>query len=361
MSESTITLDHSRRQVLQNQSLPTQKNANAGLWLDKFLVNQPKFAQNPQPGEDALTTKLVKEVCAIGEPEGYALFFNRWLASLEQLGVTPHKVKVNGRLTIGLGRASVIETGITLHHTYGVPVIPGSALKGLASSYAHQYLDNTIWAKGKPAHTTLFGTQERAGGVVFYDALPLPKEKGEQQWELEPDVITVHHPAYYRGEDKPPADWDSPNPVSFISVTGTFLVAIVPDSPNMQGWEEVAYGILRQALDELGVGAKTSSGYGRMRLDDQAVPRFEIGAMFRMKASSIEAGDVELELPDDLILGLPEKKDKEIYIYIPHNEVRNRQFKKGQGIDAVILNIVEDEYDIVVTCRPATKEERQKK
>lgn len=259
--------EYSRRRVLRDRTLP-RNNPHAGLWLDKFLVNQPKFAPKPKPGEDALTTKLVKEVCKIGEPDGYATFFNRWLKTLKQLGVTPHTVKVNGRLSIGLGRASVIETGITLHHTYGVPVIPGSALKGLASSYAHQYLDKTIWAKGEPAHKTLFGAQDRAGGVIFYDALPLPKDNGKQQWKLEPDVITVHHKVYYMKGDQPPADWDNPTPISFISVTGAFLIALVPDSPKRKGWEKVAYGILQQALDELGIGAKTSSGYGRLSFTD---------------------------------------------------------------------------------------------
>lgn len=31
-----------------------------------------------------------------------------------------------------------ICSGITLHHTYGVPFLPGTALKGLAAHYAHQ-------------------------------------------------------------------------------------------------------------------------------------------------------------------------------------------------------------------------------
>lgn len=358
MTEQTMKLDYSRRQTLQSWKLPQDKNPNAGLWLDKFLMNQPKFAPKPGPGEDAITTKLVKEVCSIGEPSGYAQFFNRWLKALEQMGVTPHKVKVNGRLSIGLGRANVIETGVTLHHTYGVPIIPGSALKGLASSYAHQYLDRGIWGKGKPAHATLFGTQERAGGVVFYDALPLPKENNKQQWHLKPDVITVHHPGYYRGESKPPADWDSPNPVSFITVTGTFLMIIVPDSPAMAGWEDVAYGILQQALDKLGIGAKTSSGYGRMNLE-QPIPKLEIGAMLRMKVVAIEAGDIELQLQNDLIFGLPDEEDKDIYLYIPYTQVENRKFQKGQNVDVIVLDISEDEYDIIVTCRPATRQERQ--
>jgi CRISPR-associated protein Cmr6 len=40
------------------------------------------------------------------------------------------------RLIVGLGGKGVLETGITLHHVTGLPIIPGSALKGLARAYA---------------------------------------------------------------------------------------------------------------------------------------------------------------------------------------------------------------------------------
>jgi CRISPR-associated protein Cmr6 len=74
------------------------------------------------------------------------------------------------------------------------------------------------------------------------------------------DVITVHHPEYYRGENLPPADWDNPNPVPFLSATGSYLVAL----HGPESWVEAAFKILQLALAEEGIGAKTSSGYGRM-------------------------------------------------------------------------------------------------
>lgn len=72
---------------------------------------------------------------------------------------------------------------MTLHHTYGVPFIPGSALKGLAAAYAHRYLEGDTWCKPplqqaetiaeKPltAHEILFGSTRSAGFVTFFDAL----------------------------------------------------------------------------------------------------------------------------------------------------------------------------------------------
>ena len=39
------------------------------------------------------------------------------------------------RLIVGLGAASVYETSMTLHHIYGIPYLPGSAIKGVTRSY----------------------------------------------------------------------------------------------------------------------------------------------------------------------------------------------------------------------------------
>ena len=74
-------------------------------------------------------------------------------------------------------------------------------------------------------------------------------------------MITVHHPDYYQG-DQAPADWDNPTPVPFLSATGVYLLALAGDPQ----WVEAAYKILALALCEEGVGAKTSSGYGRMTI-----------------------------------------------------------------------------------------------
>lgn len=337
----------SRRTVFANWQLPANtKHPHARLWLDKFLTGQEGGSEEAKPA-----MQLVSKVSGIAEPAGYKLFYDRWLETLAQLGVKPRPIKISGRLAIGLGRASVIETGITLHHTYGVPVIPGSGLKGLASTFADQYLANSLWQKGEKAHNALFGTTQAAGLVTFFDALPLPG-----QWQLRPDVITVHHPSYYRGENKPPADWDSPTPIPFLTVTGTFLAALQP-APSAEGWDEVAYGILGHAVAELGVGAKTSSGYGRMRLD-KPIPELVTGALLPMKVTQIEVGDVELTFRGDQIMGFP-TGDKEVYIYIPHDHVGTRQFRVGQNVDCIVLEIVEDDYDFIVKCRPATKEERQ--
>ncbi len=219
-----------------------------GLWLDKYLLDSSAEAK----------WRLVSEASGIRVPQVYTRFFERWCEALAAMGAVTRKARVVGRLIVGLGSESVLETAITLHRTYGVPMIPGSALKGLAAFYARHYLDEATWGETSEAYRVVFGTTEEAGYVQFFDALYVPG-RGRNQSPLYPDVISVHHPGYYQG-NQPSADWDSPVPVPFVSATGTYLLAM----RGPEEWVEAVFAILQSALKVLGVGAKTSSGYGRM-------------------------------------------------------------------------------------------------
>jgi CRISPR-associated protein Cmr6 len=229
-----------------------QKTAttNAGLWLNKFIREQVR--------EDSESRRdLVQEVAEIPVPEIYARWFERWLRALRDYGAEYRVAEILGRMVVGLGEESVLETSVALHHTFGVPYIPGSALKGLAASFACQHLGDE-WQAGTQAYRKLFGDSNTAGCVVFFDALPLPGSK-----LLHPDVITVHHEEYYQKGNTPPVDWENTNPIPFLSATGKYMVALAGPGP----WVKAAFEILQNAFLHLGVGAKTSSGYGRLKLE----------------------------------------------------------------------------------------------
>ena len=257
-----------RRSALEGVRLPQGKEPHRGLWLDKFLRSARR--------EDTEAKRvLVREAAGIPEPGEYRAFFERYRGALEALGAEIREARTLSRLVVGLGGEGVLETALTLHRAYGVPYIPGSALKGLASRYAHLYLEGEAWRRDLArfhqgeAQAGLFGTTEEQGLVVFWDALPLPGK-----WKLHPDILNPHHPDYYGSGEAPPADWDSPVPVPFLSATGTFLLALSPApgvSPEEAGpWLRAAWRILAWALREEGVGAKTSSGYGRIALEEPA-------------------------------------------------------------------------------------------
>ncbi|MEZ4363817.1 MAG: type III-B CRISPR module RAMP protein Cmr6 [Kofleriaceae bacterium] len=182
-----------------------------------------------------------------------------------------------GRLLIGQGRAAATETSITFHPIWGVPLLPGSALRGIARAELATELSAA-------AVEEIFGTTDRAGLLTFYDALPVNGE-----FTLALDGQTPHHGRYYgtdgdsddedrprgrRKEDAPqsdaPTDADSPVPFSFLTVVKTAFAVYIGahDSSDSAGSAlERAWGALTTSLAEVGVGGKTSAGYGRFEVE----------------------------------------------------------------------------------------------
>lgn len=243
--------------------------SHAGLVLQRYLS---KFDEKGEARQALLNGARQAVARSVG------LYEQVYVRYVESLPGERAEVATAGRLVVGLGSASVLETGLCLHHTYGTPYIPGSALKGLASHYA-----SGVWGLGDPEfrrevseepdgatrpgrhHEILFGSLRQAGYITFHDAWITPNTLADS---LVPDVITVHHPGYYspQRQVEPPSDLDSPTPVAFLSVRGHFVVAVScpAGGPEAKGWEKLALRLLVEALQEWGIGAKTSSGYGRL-------------------------------------------------------------------------------------------------
>lgn len=171
------------------------------------------------------------------------------------------------RLAVGMSGQGPLETGITLHRNYGVPYLPGSGVKGLAAAAAHMDTEDPDKRKDPVfGHAAASGDTGCAGLVIFHDAVPIPCPGKPVLLDL--DILNPHFPGWYR-EGKPPADTDSPVPVPFLTVAPgtTFQFVIELRHGNRSG--EAAAGVLDRAerwlrigLEELGAGAKTSSGYG---------------------------------------------------------------------------------------------------
>lgn len=210
----------------------------------------------------------------------YKAAYARWNCSFPKDALhLAEELQTSGRLIVGLGSESVLETGLRLHHTYGVPLIPGSALKGLASHYCHEVwgqshlpspeASNRQFRRGELGHSLLFGTTADGGVICFHDAWITPPSLGDGALHL--DVMTPHHPEW-QARKVPPTDFDDPTPVTFLSVTGTFQLRISWCGPSetplerAQEWTRLAMDLLKEALAEWGVGGKTSSGYGRLGL-----------------------------------------------------------------------------------------------
>jgi CRISPR-associated protein Cmr6 len=275
-------------------------SVNASLWLDKFIENQDT-SDTRDNSAGTYKQKLINQLTQVSVPEIYKNgFFLRWKESLEDIGAKFKTFKLDGRMIVGLGGESVLEASIALHRNYGVPYIPGSALKGLAAAYAHKHLDERWHKETKKTklgdfHRLVFGSQDFAGIVTFHDAILIPDS---DNLPLHNEVMTVHHSDYYGDKDAPPADWDSPNPIPFLSASGSYLLALSAEA-GLENVIEKTFDILKSALQEEGIGAKTSSGYGRghfEKSDEEIAAERESrdveGFIERVKAIRNTAGEI---------------------------------------------------------------------
>jgi CRISPR-associated protein Cmr6 len=240
------------------------RGQHAGLLLQRYL-SENATGDNGKPEEKQRILQAAIKAAADGEVrELYRLAFERWKESLPKM-TTGINLETDGRLIVGLGAENVLETGIRLHHTYGMPFLPGSALKGLAAHYCNQVWGETddSFKYGGDYHHLLFGTTDESGCIVFHDALFIPSSEPKP---LRLDVMTPHHPKWLDGSVAP-TDFDSPTPVPFLSVVGQFHVAVSwfgPDDEEGLNWTKLTLSLLKKALEEWGIGGKTTSGYGRL-------------------------------------------------------------------------------------------------
>lgn len=96
-------------------------NAAKGHWLNDdsgYRPVEPKNKLKPNSRFDSTLFNKFKE---------------RWLNALP---VEPFTLFSQDHTVVGLGAKGTLEMGLTLHHTYGFPIIPGSSLKGLSRTFA---------------------------------------------------------------------------------------------------------------------------------------------------------------------------------------------------------------------------------
>lgn len=284
---------------------------HVGVWLDRCYLGD---TQSEKPCRRELYDRAIKALRP-RQPavEAYARFFERWKDELCASGrpYTVVEIQASSRVLLHpASNASVTDGSVLLHHTYGVPYLPGSGLKGVARAWMRRTVDvderakrkaqaGTAWqtmrsdARDQALVRTLFGYIPRngegqsdeagsqAGVVEFHDALWVPEapttgaDASAWQGPLALDVVNPHHSDYYTGEGDP-GDNVEPVPTHRLSITpGTrFLVVLEGATSDSQAWVDyVAYGLLAPALEAMGFGAWTSAGYGRFALPGAAAPQ----------------------------------------------------------------------------------------
>jgi CRISPR-associated protein Cmr6 len=198
------------------------------------------------------------------------------------------------RMVQGLGIESVYETSMTLHHVYGIPYIPASALKGVVRSWiiVNAYGGKEETAISDPRFCDWFGCpgelvldeiltdakdgkrkkrkysshykEARKGELMFFDAYPLNVPR------LKTDVMNPHYGPYYSDKtgNTPPADYHNPVPVFFLTVEETpfrFILGANKETLGQILKDKTVFDWLKDALQNHGIGAKTAVGYGYMK------------------------------------------------------------------------------------------------
>ncbi len=125
--------DTCRDAILSWWNLEHPPSSNAGLLRDRYLrVSVKDRAKRHPEARKELFEEMRQSLVQLEAV--YKSAYNRQITSLPKPKAEGF-FSTMGRMVIGLGGENVLETGITLHHTYGTPLIPGTALKGLASHY----------------------------------------------------------------------------------------------------------------------------------------------------------------------------------------------------------------------------------
>jgi CRISPR type III-B/RAMP module RAMP protein Cmr6 len=226
----------------------------------------------------------------------------RFLADIESSfkgSVVTFEATLGARMMVNLAGGVVENAGIALDRCFGMPLIPGSAVKGITRVQAFweihesksdeklRLLRLAMLLFGYGANDLLRGDFAWAGGA--WEAQAVAEEIGAQDFKgcacflpaypttpatLVVDMVNPHYPQYYSGRSARAEDDENPIPNYFPAVEAgsafgfAALLNRVPDLPNI-----TAAGLLGQvkqwlerAVTRKGVGAKTAAGYGWFEL-----------------------------------------------------------------------------------------------
>lgn len=209
----------------------------------------------------------------------------RWQHTVKSQHAAPFIMTPEWRFAVGLGEKNALENGLTFHRIYGFPIIPGSALKGLARAvalweiaealgvprlglsevkqrqtdkkktpleileelllaYDERIIEQKQRQKAKQAEDKALRDLRKEAGLEklsldvanqkinqFRHIFGTQHATGEAMFfeampaeapQLEVDVMNVHYPDYYKEQStKPPSDNQNPTPIFFLTIGRT--------------------------------------------------------------------------------------------------------------------------------------------
>lgn len=244
-----------------------------------------------------------KGIAAIIQAAAEDSFYPQWQEFVNKLPQETSRcitATLQSRLLVNLSGGILENAGIALEHICGVPIIPGSAVKGAARRYAIALLQEAEEAQKEELmekFISIFGCVEqdfepnsdlalavdsdtlrileksygkRRGGVFFMQAVP------QNGVKLCADVLTPHHKQYMEGKEKDPVDSEDPEPSYFPAVTAdkSSVFTFTLYAPQHPALLDTAEEWLTQAITLFGVGAKGAAGYGYFSVRDKSLQGF---------------------------------------------------------------------------------------
>lgn len=260
--------------------------ARSNFSLEYFRVVKPDALSG---GDADQKHRHLDRVAKIKPGPEYRAAFERYAASLAEMApeCASFRSKARSPVAFGLAEKGVLENGLRFAKPFGVPRIDGSALKGamrralarrlgLTDKLGAKKGDGEVFspdatlkelAKGFPeekqkalsAWMDAFGHLEGAGAFEVYDAWLAPADAPP----LMVDVVTPHHPGYYRGEKgfDTPKEWEEPIPAAFLCVRAGVEFLFAFRAP--EAWHGLLKDLLSEVVEREGIGGKTNAGYGR--------------------------------------------------------------------------------------------------
>ena len=233
--------------------------------------------------------------------------------------------------------AAEIKLGFTLDFVTGLPVIPGSMVKG-ALRGAFKYHDGCIAANAlesagvknfdvKKLKIEIFGTDEddkgvddSGGTVAFFDAVPVRPDRDGRLFGL--DNITPH-----------PDPLKSPIPLTMLKVIPNVVFLFRFGFERWNKENDVTPKQLKNAFETiittLGVGAKTNVGFGVMESTSLNMPYYHL-EQISGQVSSISGNSTSQTVHTDT----PAKKAEGVCKWDGcEATTRKRPTEKGGGYD----------------------------
>lgn len=204
--------------------------------------------------------------------------------------------QLEGRLAINLADSLIQNAGICLDRLFGLPYIPGSAVKGVCRHAALEELkaaDSNVKPELLRIFRAVFGTAEndfskgdlkafrdlyaakdmdQKGAMSFLPAYPVNEAK------IVVDLTNVHYPDYYRSGRQEDQSKENPKPNPFPAVERgaqfAFCLVLNGMDDDLKLLEH-ATRWLESALTVRGLGAKTAAGYGWFSIQSEVLKAIE--------------------------------------------------------------------------------------